>query len=128
MSYFLFRVSFAKRSPLAIINKSEGLVMDKASSVFQSGLEFGLDAFNKVKDKIDAQRGTELEKKVKEATSLDNWGASSTLKEEISKATYDYEGYREVMKVLWMRMSESGKNWKVVFKSLELLDYMLRNG
>ncbi len=102
--------------------------MDKASSVFQSGLEFGLDAFNKVKDKIDAQRGTELEKKVKEATSLDNWGASSTLKEEISKATYDYEGYREVMKVLWMRMSESGKNWKVVFKSLELLDYMLRNG
>lgn len=35
--------------------------------------------------------GTDIERKVKEATSNDPWGASGTIKDEIARATFDYE-------------------------------------
>jgi len=44
---------------------------------------------NQLKNKIDLVRGTELEKKVKEATSNENWGAPSSLLNEIARATFD---------------------------------------
>lgn len=82
-----------------------------------------------VLERIEQKRGTDLEKKVKEATSgTENWGANTTLKDELARATYDFHGYSEVMNTLWLRLAESSKNWKIVFKSLELLDYLLRNG
>jgi len=65
---------------------------------------------------------------VKEATSDENWGASSTLKAEIAQATFHYDGYNEVMPLIWQRMNETGRNWRIVFKSLELLEDLLRNG
>lgn len=73
--------------------------------------------FDTVKDKIDGQRGTDLEKKVKEATSIDNWGASSTLKNDIARATFDYMGFKEVMPVLWKRMGENARNWRIIYKA-----------
>jgi len=84
--------------------------------------------FNVVKDKIDQTRGSELERKVKEATSSENWAASRTIKDEIAKATYDYSGYKEVMETLWKRMAEPSKNWQTIFKSLDLLEFLLKNG
>lgn len=47
-----------------------------------------MDLLNSVRNKVDLLRGTELEKKVKEATSNEKWGASSTLKKEIAEATF----------------------------------------
>jgi epsin len=32
------------------------------------------------------------------------------------------------MNIIWKRMGESGKNWKMVFKSLDLLEYLLKRG
>merc|ERR1719410_3269863 len=32
------------------------------------------------------------------------------------------------MGVLWKRLEEKGSNWRQVFKSLQLLEYLLRNG
>ncbi|CEO94370.1 ENTH domain-containing protein [Plasmodiophora brassicae] len=83
---------------------------------------------NKVRDQIEQYRGSEIEKKVKEATSSANWGVTGQVKEDIARATYDYTGYSEVMGILWKRMGESGKNWRMVFKSLDLLEYLLKRG
>ena len=41
------------------------------------------------KDKLDGMRGSDLEKKVKEATNNENWGAPNSLLREISRATFD---------------------------------------
>lgn len=48
------------------------------------------------KNTVDQYRGTELERRVKELTSPDINGVSSTAKMEIARATFDYQAYREV--------------------------------
>ncbi|KAJ0002384.1 hypothetical protein NQD34_007533 [Periophthalmus magnuspinnatus] len=48
---------------------------------------------------------------------------------EISRATFMYEHYQEVMGMLWIRMlKENRKNWRRVYKSLLLLSHLIRNG
>jgi epsin len=32
------------------------------------------------------------------------------------------------MGIVWKRMGETGRNWRMVFKSLVLLDYLIKNG
>jgi len=81
-----------------------------------------------VKDRLDLARGTELEKKVKAATSPENWGATGTLKTEIANATFDYSGFREVMPLLWRRVQENPKNHTIIYKALLLLEHMVRHG
>ena len=68
-----------------------------------------MNLLNSVRNKVDLLRGTDLEKKVKEATSNENWGAPSTLMYEIAQATYDYAGYREVVPLLFKRLGEDGR-------------------
>ncbi len=65
---------------------------------------------------------------MKEATSNENWGTSGSIKNEIADATSDYQSFREVMGVIWKRISESDSNWRIVFKSLDLLNFLLRFG
>lgn len=72
---------------------------------------------------------TETESKVREATNDDPWGPSGQLMTEISRATFMYEHYQEVMGMLWTRMlKENKKNWRRVYKSLLLLSHLIRNG
>ncbi|XP_072295884.1 clathrin interactor 1a [Eucyclogobius newberryi] len=72
---------------------------------------------------------TEIESKVREATNDDPWGPSGQLMTEISRATFMYEHYQEVMGMLWTRMlKENRKNWRRVYKSLLLLSHLIRNG
>uniref|UniRef100_A0A3B4B7G4 ENTH domain-containing protein n=1 Tax=Periophthalmus magnuspinnatus TaxID=409849 RepID=A0A3B4B7G4_9GOBI len=72
---------------------------------------------------------TEIESKVREATNDDPWGPSGQLMSEISRATFMYEHYQEVMGMLWIRMlKENRKNWRRVYKSLLLLSHLIRNG
>ena len=72
--------------------------------------------------------GTELEKKIAEACSNKPWGASSTMLAEIAQATYDYQEYPVVMQNVWKRVNESSKNWRIVYKALNVLEYLIRNG
>ena len=72
--------------------------------------------------------GTELEKKIAEACSNKPWGASSTQLSEIAQSTYDYQEYPVVMSNVWKRINESGRNWRIVYKALCLLEYLVRNG
>ena len=71
---------------------------------------------------------SEAEVKVREATSNDPWGPSSTLMAEISDLTYNIVALGEVMRMLWKRLNDHGKNWRHVYKSLVLLDYLVKNG
>ncbi|XP_030000757.1 clathrin interactor 1a [Sphaeramia orbicularis] len=72
---------------------------------------------------------SETESKVREATNDDPWGPSGQLMSEISRATFMYEHYQEVMGMLWTRMlKDNKKNWRRVYKSLLLLAHLIRNG
>ena len=64
---------------------------------------------------------TEVEAKLQEALSKKNWGASSTVMNDISRYTFDYQEYSVVMKAVWDGVNEKGINWRVVFKALSLL-------
>ena len=60
---------------------------------------------------------SEVEAKVREATSDDAWGPHGTLMYEIAQYTFTYEYYPEVMGMLWKRMfQESQKNWRRIYK------------
>ena len=71
---------------------------------------------------------TEAEVKVREATSNDPWGPSSTLMSEISDLTYNIVALGDIMRMIWKRLNDHGKNWRHVYKSLVLLDYLIKNG
>ncbi|XP_066490569.1 ENTH domain-containing protein 1 [Tiliqua scincoides] len=71
---------------------------------------------------------SEAEIKVREATSNDPWGPSSSLMLEISDLTYNAVSLSEIMDMIWHRLNDHGKNWRHVYKSLTLVDYLLKNG
>lgn len=72
---------------------------------------------------------TETESKVREATNDDPWGPSGQQMQEISAYTFTYEAFPEAMGMLWKRMLiDSKQNWRRTYKSLLLLDYLVKNG
>ncbi|XP_014855927.1 PREDICTED: epsin-3 isoform X7 [Poecilia mexicana] len=71
---------------------------------------------------------TEAEIKVREATSNDPWGPSSTLMAEIADLTYNVVAFTEVMGMILKRLNDHGKNWRHVYKALTLLDYLVKAG
>jgi epsin len=71
---------------------------------------------------------TFAEVKVREATSNDPWGPSTTLMSEIADLTYNVMAFGEIMQMIWKRLNDHGKNWRHVYKSLVLLDYLLKTG
>ncbi len=77
---------------------------------------------NVVKNYSDAQV------KVREATSNDPWGPSSTLMSEIADLTYNVVAFTEIMQMVWKRLNDHGKNWRHVYKALVLLDYLIKTG
>ncbi|KAJ1617929.1 epsin 2-like protein, partial [Pavlovales sp. CCMP2436] len=72
--------------------------------------------------------GSEIERKIAEATCNKPWGASTTMLTEIAQLTFEYNSFQEIMSCSWKRINESGKNWRVVYKALNLIDYLVRNG
>ncbi|KAK2172492.1 hypothetical protein NP493_956g00023 [Ridgeia piscesae] len=66
--------------------------------------------------------------KVREATSNDPWGPSSTLMSEIADLTYNVVAFTEIMQMVWKRINDHGKNWRHVYKALVLLDYIIKTG
>ncbi|RNA38297.1 clathrin interactor 1-like, partial [Brachionus plicatilis] len=84
-----------------------------------------------LKDKVTnvVMNYTEVEVKVREATNDEAWGPHGTLMQEIAQYTLTYEHYSEVMGMLWKRMFQENKeNWRIAYKSLLLLTYLLKNG
>ncbi|ORZ22180.1 hypothetical protein BCR42DRAFT_487768 [Absidia repens] len=71
---------------------------------------------------------SDIQIKVREATSNDAWGPSGTLMNEIAQATYNQQDFIEVMDMIDRRLNDKGKNWRHVFKALLLLDYCIHVG
>ncbi|KAF8570518.1 hypothetical protein P879_00825 [Paragonimus westermani] len=72
---------------------------------------------------------TETEAKVREATSDEAWGPHGQLLQQIADLTFTHGSFLEVMCTLWNRLhTESSRSWRRVYKSLILLDYLLKNG
>ncbi|XP_047212944.1 epsin-3-like isoform X2 [Girardinichthys multiradiatus] len=71
---------------------------------------------------------TESEIKVREATSNDPWGPSTSLMSEIADLTYNVVAFTEVMGMILKRLNDHGKNWRHVYKALMLLDYLVKMG
>ncbi|XP_047598372.1 ENTH domain-containing protein 1 isoform X5 [Lutra lutra] len=71
---------------------------------------------------------SDAEIKVREATSNDPWGPSSSLMLDISDLTFNTISLSEIMSMLWQRLNDHGKNWRHVYKSLTLMDYLIKNG
>ncbi|XP_012314327.1 ENTH domain-containing protein 1 [Aotus nancymaae] len=71
---------------------------------------------------------SDAEIKVREATSNDPWGPSSSLMLDISDLTFNTISLSEIMNMLWHRLDGHGKNWRHVYKSLTLMDYLIKNG
>lgn len=59
---------------------------------------------------------SEAEIKVREATSNDPWGPSSSLMSEIADLTYNVVAFSEIMSMIWKRLNDHGKNWRHVYK------------
>lgn len=58
---------------------------------------------------------------VREATSNDPWGPSSSLMSEIADLTFNVVAFAEVMGMVWKRLNDSGKNWRHVYKVRNVL-------
>eukprot|EP00532_Pseudo-nitzschia_australis_P004828 CAMPEP_0168186898 /NCGR_PEP_ID=MMETSP0139_2-20121125/14701_1 /TAXON_ID=44445 /ORGANISM="Pseudo-nitzschia australis, Strain 10249 10 AB" /LENGTH=648 /DNA_ID=CAMNT_0008108983 /DNA_START=123 /DNA_END=2069 /DNA_ORIENTATION=+ len=81
------------------------------------------DAFNSAKPKTD------VEARVYEVLSHKNWGASGSSMNEIARDTYDAERFQVVSNLMWDGLeNQRPAAWKVVFKSLNLLDHLVKNG
>ncbi|ESO07355.1 hypothetical protein HELRODRAFT_76592, partial [Helobdella robusta] len=80
----------------------------------------------KIKNVVKNYTASEI--KVREATSNDPWGPSTTLMSEISTLTFDPLAFGEMMNIIWKRLNDHGKNWRHVYKSLVLLDFLVRTG
>ena len=72
--------------------------------------------------------GSELEKKLCEACSNEPWGASGTMLSELARATFSYDDFKTVMAYVWKNLQLTGSLWRVVYKTLNLLDHLIRNG
>ncbi|EGW33401.1 uncharacterized protein SPAPADRAFT_60760 [Spathaspora passalidarum NRRL Y-27907] len=72
---------------------------------------------------------TEMEAKVREATNNEPWGAPSTLMTQIAAGTYNYREREEIIGFIFRRFTEKAANeWRQIYKSLQLLDYLIKNG
>lgn len=75
-----------------------------------------------------AHNYSDAQVKVREATSNDPWGPSSTLMAEIADLTYNVMAFTEIMQMIWKRLNDHGKNWRHVYKALVLMEYLIKTG
>ncbi|XP_031441604.1 LOW QUALITY PROTEIN: epsin-1 [Clupea harengus] len=73
------------------------------------------------------QNFSEAEVKVREATSNDPWGPSSSQMSDISDLTYNVVACNEITGMLFKRLNDI-QDWRHVHKSLMLLEYLLKTG
>ncbi|KAI8976387.1 hypothetical protein BD414DRAFT_496759 [Trametes punicea] len=71
---------------------------------------------------------SDVQAKVRDATSNDPWGPSGTQMNELARLSYNQDSFVEIMEMLDKRLNDKGKNWRHVFKSLTVLDYLLHAG
>ncbi|KAE8222736.1 hypothetical protein CF319_g4118 [Tilletia indica] len=97
-------------------NKIANLTMWDVKSAYRAARDYALNV-------------SPIESKVRDATSNDPWGASSTLMAEIAADTNDFTSFQEIMTVLFSRfMEKEASEWRQIYKALVLLEYLVKNG
>mmetsp|Transcript_1636 Transcript_1636/g.1459 ORF Transcript_1636/g.1459 Transcript_1636/m.1459 type:complete len:319 (-) Transcript_1636:228-1184(-) len=69
-----------------------------------------------------------LERALAEATSNENWNASNRVLSEIADHTYSFNDFTQVMQYIWARLSSPKKKWRKTLKTLNLIEYLIKNG
>ncbi|MED6182166.1 hypothetical protein PIB30_026020 [Stylosanthes scabra] len=70
----------------------------------------------------------EIEQKVLDATDNEPWGPHGSALSEIAQATKKFTECQMVMNVLWTRLTETGKDWRYVYKALAVIEYLVAHG
>ncbi|KAL3163116.1 hypothetical protein ABBQ32_009530 [Trebouxia sp. C0010 RCD-2024] len=71
---------------------------------------------------------TDIEIKTEQATNNDPWGPHGTAMGEIARASYDIDNYKQIMGVIARRLQDTEEDWRHVYKSLLLLEFMSKHG
>eukprot|EP00871_Galdieria_phlegrea_P003630 jgi/Galph1/4268/GphlegSOOS_G2888.1 len=71
---------------------------------------------------------TDFENRVRKATSNRSWSAGSLELAELAQLTYNPLLYKIMMDIIWARLKDKGHNWRRVYKSLELIRYLVLHG
>jgi len=88
-------------------------------------LEALKDQALKLKDKLAKNP---LEKALEEATSNENWNASTKVLNEIADHTYNFTDFTQIMQHIWSRLSSQKKKWRKILKTLNLIEHLIKNG
>ena len=70
----------------------------------------------------------EFKKILDEATSNENWNISNSKLQVLADHTYNWEDYNIIMKHLWKKVQSKPKEWRRIFKALNTMDYLVKNG
>ncbi|CAG9319292.1 unnamed protein product [Blepharisma stoltei] len=71
---------------------------------------------------------TPLERMVAEVCSDENYGTSNTLLHDIAEKTYNPEERAVIMRCTWEYLKSSPKEWRRIYKALNLAEYLLKFG
>ena len=82
-------------------------------------------AANKLKDKITK---SPLERDLAESMNNENWGAPNTLLHSIADRSYNPDDAAVIMKWIWENTKSHAKEWRKIYKTLVLLDIILKYG
>ncbi|GLI71657.1 hypothetical protein VaNZ11_016938 [Volvox africanus] len=80
------------------------------------------------KAKALALNVTDIELKVLEATNEEPWGPHGKDMQEIARAAEDPEKYNLIMNVISERLQMRDENWRLCYKGLLLMEYMVKHG
>jgi uncharacterized membrane protein YgcG len=81
------------------------------------------NSLNQVKPKTD------VEARVYEVLSHKNWGAASSIMNQIARDTWDYEKFAIITRIMWENVeTQRPSAWRVIFKGLSLLEHLVKNG
>ncbi|KAG5175034.1 hypothetical protein JKP88DRAFT_259252 [Tribonema minus] len=70
----------------------------------------------------------DTERQVYDVLSNKNWGASSTILNDIARDSYDFDKYGMIMTIVWQSLESPPREWRKVFKALSLLEHLIKNG
>ena len=87
-----------------------------------------VNAASSMKQKGGLFSTPEYKKILKEATSNENWNISNSKLQVLADHTFNWEDYNVIMKHLWAKIQSKQKEWRRIFKALNTMDYLCKNG
>jgi epsin len=75
-----------------------------------------------------AELETPLEKKLREATSNQNWGCPNSVLYDIANAAKDFHDRRKILCKIEEKLQSEPHRWRRIYKTLTLLEFILKNG